>query len=522
MKSKISFLLKHEAAKTATKYLVNTLRSALICFFCLSAIPSFAQAPNLFSFQGVARNGEGKIIANKSINLRITIHSENAAGPSVYQESHNATTSAQGIFNIAVGGGNAQGGNFSTIDWKVSAHFIQIEMDPDGGNSLIDLGTTQLLSVPYAQHSSEAGRWQNGYPVVQKMEFGAEIDMNDPNTPNTPGFQKYLLPSIGDGNRLVWYPFKGAFRAGLSQNGNWEREKLGDNSVAFGGNTFATGAFSTALGNGTQANGPFSTAIGLTSFAQGGASTAIGWGAVAFGNASTAIGDHTYAKTPGSISLGLYNDISDTPDNANPLPTDRIFQLGNGQLVNEEITTSNALTILRNGFMGIGQNAKDPKYFLDVAGRARIRNSGETAGIFFNNSANAAAGFVGMVNDNEIGFFVGGSWKYFVNSNGNATLTGTLSQNSDRRLKRDFNPLTSSLGKINTLKGYQYYWKDGQKDQSLQTGLIAQEVEASFPELVTTDGDGFKSVNYIGLIPHLIESIKDLKAEVERLKKDRE
>ncbi|MCE7060089.1 hypothetical protein LZG94_08325, partial [Dyadobacter sp. CY343] len=46
------------------------------------------------------------------------------------------------------------------------------------------------------------------------------------------------------------------------------------------------------------------------------------------------------------------------------------------------------------------------------------------------------------------------------------------------------------------------------KSQELQTGLIAQEVEQYFPELVTTDDKGFKAVNYIGLIPHLIESVK--------------
>ncbi|MCF2497304.1 MULTISPECIES: tail fiber domain-containing protein [Dyadobacter] len=514
MKSKISFLLKHEAAKNATRYLVKTLRSALICLFCLSAIPSFAQVPNLFSFQGVARNGEGKILANKSINLRITIHSESSAGPSVYQELHNAMTSPQGIFNIAVGGGNVQSGNFSTIDWKISAHFIQIEMDPDGGNSLIDLGTTQLLSVPYAQHANEASRWQRSYPVVQKFEIGSDIDINDPNDPD---IQKYLLPHVGEGQRLIWYPAKGAFRAGSSNGVTWEENAIGNNSTAFGSSNLALGSESMAFGLSNQATGNSSIAFGENTSASGMASASLGNSTNASGYAAIAMGVGTVSKVEGSIAAGIYNDVSDNPVSAQ-LPLDRIFQIGNGI----SIQRSNALTVLRNGFMGIGQSAKDPKYFLDVAGRARIQHNGETAGVFFNNSANAAAGFVGMVNDNEIGFFVGGGWKYFVNSNGNATLTGTLSQNSDRRLKRDFNPLTSSLGKINTLKGYQYYWKDGQKDQSLQTGLIAQEVETSFPELVTTDTEGFKSVNYMGLIPHLIESIKDLKAEVERLKKDRE
>ena len=170
--------------KRACRYFPKLLSATLLYILFLASISSFAQAPNEFSFQGVARDAEGKMIANKTISLRITIRSESAAGPSVYQESHSAMTSAQGIFNIAVGAGNAQSGNFSTIDWKVSAHFIQIEMDPNGGNSFVDLGTTQLLSVPYAKLASEASRWQNGYPVVQKFDIGSDIDMNDPNDPD--------------------------------------------------------------------------------------------------------------------------------------------------------------------------------------------------------------------------------------------------------------------------------------------------------------------------------------------------
>jgi hypothetical protein len=311
---------------------------------------------------------------------------------------------------------------------------------------------------------------------------------------------------------------KGALRAGLSQNDKWEKDVIGTNSTAFGGNTLASGSFSSAFGFGTQATGDFATATGLNSNAMAGSSTAIGWGAIASGYGTASIGHHTYAKTIGSIALGIYNDASDNPDDANPLPTDRIFQVGNG---NEE-ERSNALTILRNGFTGIGQDAVEPKFLLDISGRARIRNNGQTAGIYLNNAANEPSGFVGMVNDTQIGFFVGGGWKFFVGANGNAALAGALSQNSDRRLKRDIASLPPSLDKINSLKGYHYFWKNVEKDQNLQTGLIAQEVETIFPELVTTDGEGYKSVNYIGLIPHMIESIKELKAEIEMLKKARE
>jgi hypothetical protein len=100
---------------------------------------------------------------------------------------------------------------------------------------------------------------------------------------------------------------------------------------------------------------------------------------------------------------------------------------------------------------------------------------------------------------------------------GNAHIIGSNYNTSDRRLKRDFSSLSKSLSKLTDLNGYHYFWKDSTLDQTLQTGLIAQEVEAIFPELVKTDDKGFKSVNYTGLIPHLIESVKELKASVEYL-----
>jgi hypothetical protein len=76
----------------------------------------------------------------------------------------------------------------------------------------------------------------------------------------------------------------------------------------------------------------------------------------------------------------------------------------------------------------------------------------------------------------------------------------------------------NSSQKIGKLKGYHYNWIAEDKDDTIQTGLIAQEVQALFPELVSTDEDGYLSVNYIGLIPHLIEAVKDLQRENDTLK----
>ncbi|MGL1886615.1 MAG: tail fiber domain-containing protein [Reichenbachiella sp.] len=94
--------------------------------------------------------------------------------------------------------------------------------------------------------------------------------------------------------------------------------------------------------------------------------------------------------------------------------------------------------------------------------------------------------------------------------NGNGTLAGTLTQNYDRRLKKDIVTLDGSLSSVLQLTGIHYRWNDVKPHdtESLQTGFVAQEIEAVLPELVTEDSEGYKSVNFIGVIPHLVEAIK--------------
>jgi hypothetical protein len=123
-----------------------------------------------------------------------------------------------------------------------------------------------------------------------------------------------------------------------------------------------------------------------------------------------------------------------------------------------------------------------------------------------------------MKTDNQVGLFIGGTWRFWVDNAGSGYLNGNLIQTSDKRLKQDFSVLTNSLSNIYQLNGYHFKWIEASRSQDLQTGLIAQEVQKIFPELVQTDEKGFLSVNYIGLIPHLIESVKELRNENELLK----
>jgi len=90
---------------------------------------------------------------------------------------------------------------------------------------------------------------------------------------------------------------------------------------------------------------------------------------------------------------------------------------------------------------------------------------------------------------------------------------------SDKRLKDNIKPIEGALNKVCKLGGYEFDWNSKQDVyEGHDIGVIAQEVEAVFPELVTDRDSGFKAVKYEKLVPALIEAIKELKAEVESLK----
>jgi hypothetical protein len=106
--------------------------------------------------------------------------------------------------------------------------------------------------------------------------------------------------------------------------------------------------------------------------------------------------------------------------------------------------------------------------------------------------------------------------------NGNIRATGTVTQNSDITLKKDIKEIDSAVSKLSQIKGVTYKWKNPENhgdDETEQLGVIAQDVEKVFPQAVSTDTNGIKSVSYGDMVAPLIQAIKELKAEIEELKK---
>ncbi|MDG2448818.1 MAG: tail fiber domain-containing protein [Saprospiraceae bacterium] len=96
-----------------------------------------------------------------------------------------------------------------------------------------------------------------------------------------------------------------------------------------------------------------------------------------------------------------------------------------------------------------------------------------------------------------------------IKGDGNAKLAGMLTENSDSRLKKNIVPMINILKRLMLLSGYTYNWIDPSKSEELQIGLLAQEVQAQFPELVQESDNGTLSVSYTRFVPLLIQGLRE-------------
>lgn len=133
-----------------------------VTVWALLAIQTWAQAPQAFNYQAVVRNNTGAVVANQNVSARFTIRDGSSSGSSVYQETKTLTTNQFGLITHAVGNGNVVSGNFSTINWGSGSKWLQVEVDASGGSSYTDMGTTQLLSVPYALYAANGATGPTG------------------------------------------------------------------------------------------------------------------------------------------------------------------------------------------------------------------------------------------------------------------------------------------------------------------------------------------------------------------------
>lgn len=125
--------------------------SFLAFVFCFMGI---CQVPESFNYQAIVRNIAGEVVSTKAVSFKFSILIGSTSGTVVYSEKHGVTTNQSGLISLAIGNGTEKTGNFTTIDWSADSYFLKVEIDPAGGTTYTDMGTTQLLSVPYVLHAN--------------------------------------------------------------------------------------------------------------------------------------------------------------------------------------------------------------------------------------------------------------------------------------------------------------------------------------------------------------------------------
>ncbi len=134
----------------------------------------------MMSYQAVIWDGSGNLVAEKMVSIKISILQGSVTGTSVFSETHRIQTNVNGLVSLMIGGGTNATGKIADINWGAGSYFLKTETDPTGIGNYNIVGTTQLISVPYAMHSNTS---------------------NNLNTP-TPGLPGQVLTVAKDGNPI--------------------------------------------------------------------------------------------------------------------------------------------------------------------------------------------------------------------------------------------------------------------------------------------------------------------------------
>jgi hypothetical protein len=297
------------------------------------------------------------------------------------------------------------------------------------------------------------------------------------------------LAASGAGTRFVWYPRRAALRAGRVGLDQWDDANIGNYSVAMGLNTIASADYSVAMGLSTTASGGQSFAVGYNTVASANRAVAMGVATTASGLYSTALGSSTTASGNIATATG-YNTTASG-----------LYATSMGGNTTASGTRSTAM----------GESTTAQASMSLAIGRYNVVAGDEVAWLAADPLFVAGNGTGDASRSNALTLL----------KNGNLTIAGTLTQNSDIRLKEDVEPVRGALDGLLGLTPIRYRVRAGTGHPTeRQIGLSAQEVERVFPELVIADSEGNLSVAYANLTALLIRALQEQQVEIDLLRSE--
>ncbi len=164
---------------------LKNINFSVICFFLVIFLlvslsnSAIAQTNKGINFQAIARNNSGYIIANKSINIRISIKTDTSSDKNEYQEIAPITTNVLGLFALVVGAYDINKivtvGPFENINWSKGEKYLQVEIDTVGDLSFINMGSQKINYVPYSFYADNVGA-QNINGLIGITQGGTGLD----------------------------------------------------------------------------------------------------------------------------------------------------------------------------------------------------------------------------------------------------------------------------------------------------------------------------------------------------------
>jgi hypothetical protein len=173
------------------------MKKLLFCFFVfVFCRVATGQEVEPFRYQAIVRNVAGEVVAEQSVSFKFSILKDSTGGEVVYSEQQRVTSSKTGLISLFIGEGSGKTGDFASIDWSSESYFLKIELDASGDSSYTDVGTIQLLRIPYelnaiASRKSPTPLTEEGLFITRKY-IGQFIDY------------RHTGPETYGGPNIIW------------------------------------------------------------------------------------------------------------------------------------------------------------------------------------------------------------------------------------------------------------------------------------------------------------------------------